>query len=205
MPWRGAGSVSSASNHDQATTGTVQSSHKSLGSIMVVHHGHPLAGCTLPVVRRYRHAGERQWVIELPDGSRQYVPASWCTPLMGPSGRVSAVGTTMDGSPPSDHAVTPLNLTALRDLAALVRRLQEARASREGKQQDAAANHEGQTRRPDTGPRRSREASGPQRGVTSMGDLPGGGPPAPGAGDDPDRTPAGPESSTGCGEAVREP
>jgi hypothetical protein len=183
----------------------MHSSHKSLGRIMVVHPGHPLAGCTLSVVRRYRHAGERQWVIELPDGSRQYVPASWCTPLKGPSGSRSAGGTTMDGSPPSDHAVTPLNLRALRDLAALVRRLQEAKASREGKQQDAAANHEGQTRRPDTGTRRSREASGPQRRVTALGELPGGGPPAPGAGDDPDRTATGPASSTACGEAVREP
>jgi ABC-type glycerol-3-phosphate transport system substrate-binding protein len=46
-----------------------------------VHPGHPLVGRGLPVVRRYRERGERLWVIELPDGSRQYVPASWCTPL----------------------------------------------------------------------------------------------------------------------------
>jgi len=40
----------------------------------------------------------------------------------------------MDGSPPSDHAVTTLNVTALRDLAALVRRLQEAGVNMESQQ-----------------------------------------------------------------------
>src|SRR5438270_3960065 len=103
---------------------------------MVVHHGHPLAGCTLPVVRRYRQAGERQWVIELPDGSRQYVPASWCTPLQGASGSQSAPRTAMDDVPPPEPALGPLSVSALRDLAALVRRLREAKAAREGAQHD---------------------------------------------------------------------
>jgi hypothetical protein len=191
-------------NHDQATTGTVQLSHKRLGSIMVLHPGHPLAGRTVPVVRRYRQAGERQWVIELPDGSRQYVPASWCTPLLGAPGSGSVGRSTMERSSPSARAVTPLSLTALRDLAALVRRLREAQAAREGEQQDAAASHDHQTRRPDSGPRRQ-SVAGPHRGATAVGELPGGGPPAGGTGADPDRPAAGAAPATERGEAGSEP
>jgi len=173
-----------------------------------MHPGHPLAGRTVPVVRRYRHVGERQWVIELPDGSRQYVPASWCTPLLGAPGRgsESAGRSTVDGSSPPERAVTPLSLAALRNLAALVRRLQEAQAAREeeGEQQDAAASHDQQTQRPDTGPRRRRVA-GSHRSVTALGEFPSGGPPAASAGTDPDRPAAGAAPSTDRGKAVREP
>jgi hypothetical protein len=181
---------------------------------MVVHPGHPLTGRTVPVVRRYRHAGERQWVIELPDGSRQYVPASWCTPLLGDPESGSAGRSTVDtvdtveGSSPPERAVTPLSLSALRDLAALVRHLQEAQAARdgEGEQQDAAVSHDDQTRRaqsPDSGPRRPRGA-GAQRSVTAVGELPGGGPSAAGAGADPDGPAAGAAPVPERGEAVRE-
>jgi hypothetical protein len=48
---------------------------------MVVYRGHPLVGRIVTVVRRYGRRERGQWIIELPDGSRQYVPISWCAPL----------------------------------------------------------------------------------------------------------------------------
>src|SRR5690242_16674762 len=101
---------------DQATTGTVGSRHQHLGSIMVVCRGHPLVGCVLPVTRPYHQDGEPQWEIELADGSRQRVPASWCTPLRAGLGSGSAGEVTMDGAPPPASQGNPLSLTALRDL-----------------------------------------------------------------------------------------
>ena len=89
---------STRSRADQAYTGTVGAERQGLGRIIVEHPGHPLVGRSLPVVRRYRERGERLWVIELPDGSRQYVPASWCTPLAPPSERpVMAAPPRSDG------------------------------------------------------------------------------------------------------------
>src|SRR5262245_38331686 len=67
--------------------GEVQSDQ--LGTIMITHPSHPLVGRVVPVVRRYRLRGERQWVIALPEGHRQFVPASWCTSLAPTSGRPS--------------------------------------------------------------------------------------------------------------------
>ena len=46
-----------------------------LGSAVVTHPDHPLWQQRVRVVQRDR----TQWVIELPDGSRQHIPASWCT------------------------------------------------------------------------------------------------------------------------------
>jgi Family of unknown function (DUF5372) len=96
-----------------------------LGTILVTHPGHPLWQQTARVVRRYRHWGERQWVIELPDGSRQYIPASWCTPLTLTSRRPGLAADPSD-SVPAAEAAAPLGLATLRELAALVRHLQEA-------------------------------------------------------------------------------
>ena len=79
--------TSTPTRADRAKTGTYVAERQALGRIIVVHPGHPLVGRSLPVVRRYRERGERLWVIQLPDGSRQYVPASWCTPLAPPAER----------------------------------------------------------------------------------------------------------------------
>src|SRR6266542_4017022 len=104
---------------------------------MVVYAGHPLVGCVVPVVRRYGQRGDGQWVIELPDGSRQYVPAAWCSPLSLSRETLTVPPPPQDGPPPPGAAPSPLSLTALRDLAALVRHLQEASGQRREEQDDA--------------------------------------------------------------------
>src|SRR5579859_2568369 len=178
--------ITTRTNHDQPTTGTVRGSYKKLGSIIVVHPGHPLVGRTLPVVRRYRHGGVPQWVIELPDGSRQYVPASWCALAGAWAGSRSALGTPMDGSPPPpEHNGPVLSLSALRDLAALVRHLQEAHASREGAQQDAAVRADAAEDRPQGSTRRTRRTPHRQPHAARVGELCGGGAPPGGAPADP--------------------
>src|SRR5881227_4122053 len=93
-----------------------------MGHIIVVHPGHPLVGHSLPVVRRYREHGQRLWVIELPDGTRQYLPAAWCTPLV-PLGSTAMVGVHPPVSEPPPEPPSPLSLAGLRELAALVRRV----------------------------------------------------------------------------------
>src|SRR5207248_5411485 len=103
---------------------------------MVVHPGHPLVGRVVSVVRRYGQRGEGQWVIELPGGSRQYVPASWCSPPSS-SREALTVPPPQDGPPPHGAAPSLLSLTALRDLAALVRHLREASGQRREEQDDA--------------------------------------------------------------------
>lgn len=110
-----------------------------------MHPGHPLAGQTLPVVRRYREQNERLWVIELPDGSRQYVPASWCAPLVSPSTRVVAeeLPVASHASGQSGSGGSPLSLAAPRELAALVRRLGERGVAREEEHADDAATQPG--------------------------------------------------------------
>ena len=180
--WRGIVPRNRASNHDQPATGAMYSSHKNLGSIMVVHPSHPLVGTTLPVVRRYRHRGVSQWVIELPDGGRQYVPASWCMPVGTWAGSKSTVGIPTEGSPLPESGVPVLSLSALRDLAALVRHLKEAHASREGAQQDAAQSADATEERRQGRARRTRRAPRHRR-APLMGELcgdgaPSGGPPA---------------------------
>src|SRR6188768_2354388 len=107
---------------DQGKTGTPRRATQALGRIIVEHAGHPLVGQSLPVVRRYRERGERLWVIELPDGSRQYVPASWCTPLAASQEGLSVPGNAPDERPSPAGTSSPLTVTVLRDLAALVRR-----------------------------------------------------------------------------------
>lgn len=109
-----------------------------MGSIVVLHSAHPLVGQMLPVVRRTGRRDARQWVIERPDGSRQYVPATWCTPLVPAQGdpSVPVLDPDPDRRPSSAARASPLTLSALRDLAALVRQLQEAEAQRGEQRRD---------------------------------------------------------------------
>jgi len=129
------------------------SGDRQLGHIMVLYPGHPLVGQIVSVVRRYGQRERGQWVIELPDGSRQYVPISWCSPLSSPEETRPVSASSQDGPPSDGAASSPLSLSALRDLAALVRRLQEEAAQRGEEQQDAGPG--------------SREESGPGRGIGS--------------------------------------
>ena len=102
-----------------------------------MYAGHPLVGHVVPVVRRYGQRREGQWVIELPDGSRQYLPAMWCSPLSSSRETLTVPRPPQDGPPPHGAAESPLSLTALRDLAALVRHLREAPGQRGEEQDDA--------------------------------------------------------------------
>src|SRR6266536_2508298 len=136
------------SKQDQAPTGTLRSQSQRLGSIVILHPGHPLAGRTMPVVRRYREHGERLWVIEVADGSRQYVPASWCTPLAPSSELPSGAGDPSVGRSPPEPPASPLSLAALRELAALVRHLRErGEAGGEEHGDDAMVEPRGQANR----------------------------------------------------------
>lgn len=92
----------------------------------MTYPGHPLVGRMVPVVRRYGRRGVEQWVIELPDGSRQYLPASWCAPLVSADGTLTVPVLPQDGPLSSAGTPSPLSLATLRDLAAVARRLQEA-------------------------------------------------------------------------------
>ena len=155
-----------------------------LGCTMVVYPGHPLAGCVVSVVRRYGQRGEGQWVIELPDGSRQYVPSSWCSTLSSSRETLTVPAPPQDGSPPPGVAPSPLSLGALRDLAALVRHLQEASGQRREEQDDArpaarAASRQGRAiGRGEQPP----GATKPAGGIADLGELPAGGSAAAGQG-----------------------
>ena len=197
--------ISTPTKQDQSTAGTLRSQSQRLGSIMIMHPSHPLAGQTLPVVRRYREHGERLWVIELPDGSRQYVPASWCTSLAS-SESPSLTGDSSVGRQSPEGSVSPLSLAALRDLAALVRHLREREEVRRKEHADDAV-----VERRELGD--EHRASVPSAGGQSpaaarpavVGEFPACGSPLAGWRDRPDRTPAGAEPSDGSplgGEGV---
>lgn len=154
---------------------------------MVLYPGHPLVGRTVRVVRRYGRREDGQWVIELPDGSRQYVPTSWCAPLTPAEGTDSMSAPSPKDPPPSSPTSSPLSLAALRDLAALVCRLQEDAIRR------AEEQHDGPHGRNEGAPRgRARPPGGradDPTGVTDVGELCGGGSRAGGTGN-PARGPA---------------
>ena len=160
---------------------------------MVVYPGHPLVGCVVSVVRRYGQRGDGQWVIELPDGSRQYVPASWCSPLSSSRETLTVPLPLPDGPPPPGIASSPLSLAALRDLAALVRHLQEASGQRREEQDDArpaaraAARQERAIGRREQTPGATEQAGG----IADVGELPAGGSAAAGQGDPASGPPAG--------------
>jgi hypothetical protein len=160
---------------------------------MVVYPGHPLVGGVVPVVRRYGQRGDGQWVIELPDGSRQYLPAVWCSPLSSSREALTVPSPSQDGPPPHGAAPSPLSLTALRDLAALVRQLREASGQRGEEQDDArraarAASDQGCASGREEQPSGVTEQDG---GVAGVGELPVDGSAAAGPGDPASGPPAG--------------
>src|SRR5687768_12361634 len=160
---------------------------------MVEYAGHPLVSHVIPVGPRYGQRGDGQWVIELPDGSRQYLPASWCSPLSSSRETLTVPPSSEDGPPPHGAAPSPLSLTALRDLAALVRHLREASGQRREEQDDArpaarAASRQGCAHGHGEEPPGATEQVG---GVADVGELPAGGSAAAGQGDPASRTPAG--------------
>jgi hypothetical protein len=160
---------------------------------MVVYAGHPFVGRVVPVVRRYGQRREGQWVIELPDGSRQYVPAAWCSPLSSSREALTVPSPSQDGPPSHGVAPSPLSLTALRDLAALVRHLREA-SGRRGEEQDDArraaceASGQGCASGRGTQPAGVADQAGDAAG---MGELPAGGSATAGDGDPASGPPAG--------------
>ena len=113
----------------------VPSGDRQLGRTMVLYPGHPLVGRSVTVVRRYGRREHGQWIIELPDGSRQYIPISWCAPLSLEG--LPPVSGSSQAEPPEGGAPSPLSLAVLRALAAEVRRLQEGAVQRGEEQQDA--------------------------------------------------------------------
>ncbi len=154
---------------------------------MVLHPGHPLVGQVLTVVRRYGQRAERQWVIELPDGSRQYVPAAWCTPLAASQENSSVSANAPHGRPSSARDASPLSLPALRDLAALVRRLQAAGQQREEQRRGSTAEEKREASERAYRAKRSGAAAEP----SEVGEFPASGSPAPGVDDSPRGTPTG--------------
>jgi hypothetical protein len=178
---------------DQPPAGQVPGQSKSLGSIIVTHPGHPLVGRHLPVVRRYAHRGERQWIIELADGSRQYLPASWCTPLARPAEDLGVPLTPPDPDPSASRSPAPLlDLASLRALAAYVRHLREREGAREGEQHDGATVEQRRdVSSPGPAEQRRRGQRGRKRGAPPLGELPDSAPPAPDPDDPRDGAPSG--------------
>ncbi|MGI8552083.1 MAG: hypothetical protein ACR2PL_15055 [Dehalococcoidia bacterium] len=127
---------------DGCPTGALPDADHQLGRTMVEYPGHPLTGRIVPVVRRYGQRERGQWVIGLPDGSRQYIPRSWCSPLSS-SGRTLPVPAPPQDGPPEDAST--LSLSALRNLAALMRRLQDEAAQRRGAVRYGAISKRGST------------------------------------------------------------
>jgi hypothetical protein len=95
-------------------------------------------GQVLPVARRYRERGERLWVIELADGSRQYIPASWCTPFAGAE-NPPGFGRSPAEEDVSGRSLSPLSLAGLRDLASVARHLRERVGARREEHGDGSA------------------------------------------------------------------
>jgi hypothetical protein len=178
-----------------------------LGCTMVLYPGHPLVGRVVPVVRRYGQRDRGQWVIELPDGSRQYVPISWCSPLSSSGGTLPMPASSEDGSPPDGPVPSPLSLEALRNLAALVRRLQEEAAQRGEEQHDAGrAPGEDARQARTTGSRVHPGDTEQDAGAADVGELPAGGSAPAGAGDPASGTaPGGDEVDGQSPEEVRQP
>ena len=150
-----------------------------LGRTIVRYPGHPLSGRVVPVVRRYGRRGAGQWVIELPDGSRQYLPVSWCSPLMSSQEPLPEPEPPQAGPLPSADPASPLSLTTLRDLAGVVRRLQEAAGQRREEHDNGGCATSGTARQEPAAVNREqpppRETKQEAAGRTDLGELPGGG------------------------------
>lgn len=127
-------------------------------------------------------------MIELPDRSRQYVPASWCTPLAVPSEEV-----TLADHPSSEHDLPLLSLAGLRELAALVRHLKE----REGAHGDEHTDRSGTDAQrdqplPASGMDTKHGKQHRDVRVAELGELPLAGSGSLDSSDRPDSTPSGP-------------
>ncbi len=158
---------------------------------MVLYPGHPLVGRIVSVVRRYGQRERGQWIIELPDGSRQYVPISWCSPLSSSEETVPVPASSQDDPPSEGTAPSPLSLSALRDLAALVRQLQEE-ATQRGKEQHDEERRPGKDGQQEHPTRRGQPSTTERgRGGADMGEFPGGGSAPTGAHDPANGTPPG--------------
>jgi hypothetical protein len=160
-------------------------------------------GQTVVVVRRYRERGERLWVIEMADGSRQYVPASWCTPLAPPENLPEWDPSSAEEDR-SGLSRSPLSLVGLRDLADLVRRLREREGVCAEEHADEAISERwilppDRTDVPATGDGRRRG-----RGVTRLGELSSLGPAPPDRVDYPDCPPPNPARTDRGGGSRRE-
>jgi hypothetical protein len=177
----------------------VPSGDRLLGQTTVLYPGHPLVGREVPVVRRYGRRERGQWVTELPDGSRQYIPISWCSPLSS-EGLPTVPASSQDEPSSEGAAPSPLSLEGLRNLAALVRRLQEEAAQRGEEQQDAGSGaHEDAAQ--ESAIRREDETD-----VATLGELPAGGSAPSGAYDLAGSPPSGGDATDGQpSEEVREP
>src|SRR5947209_16146461 len=190
---------------DQPDTGSVPSGDRQLGHTMVLYPGHPLVGRIVTVVRRYGRRERGQWILELPDGRRQYVPISWCSPLSS-EGSPPVPAASPDDPPLGGIHPSPLSLSGLRDLAAMVRRLQEEAALR-GEEEDHAGRTAGEDdqrhQRPDGG-RPPGDTAG-DLAVAEMGELPRRGSTSPGGHYPPGGTPpGGGAADTSPSEEVRE-
>jgi len=152
---------------------------------MVLYPGHPLLGHVVTVVRRYGQRERGQWIIELPDGSRQYVPISWCAPLSSAEETLPVPKSSQDGTPSEGPLPSPLSLEALRNLAALVRRLQEEAAQRGEEQHNA-----GPGAREDTSQGSATDREDETDGA-EVGELPAGGSASTGTDDSAGGTPPG--------------
>jgi hypothetical protein len=183
---------STSLKQDQPDTGAVPSGDRQLGCTMVLYPGHPLVGRSVSVVRRYGQREHGQWIIELPDGSRQYVPISWCAPLSS-SEETPPVPASSQDEPSAEGATpSPLSLEVLRNLVALVRRLREEAAQRGEEQQDAG-HTPGEDAQQDPATDGRGRPSGAERdaGVAAMGEFPAGGSAPAGAHHPPRSTPPG--------------
>ena len=77
----------------------------------ITHPHHPLCGQVVEVLRPYhRQWGESQVGIQLPDGTRVFVPASWAEPLTGVETSALAI---LEASRPWVNAATLLSLAKL--------------------------------------------------------------------------------------------
>jgi Family of unknown function (DUF5372) len=47
------------------------------GTVVITRPGHPLHGRELRVLGRMRRHGARELLVEIPDGSKRLIPASW--------------------------------------------------------------------------------------------------------------------------------
>jgi hypothetical protein len=185
----------------------MRSGVRQLGRTIVLYPGHPLVGRTVSVVQRYGGRERGQWIIELPDGSQQYVPISWCAPLSSSEETSPMPTSSQDEPPPEGAAPSPLSLEALRNLAAVVRRLQEEAAQRGEEQQDAGHTPgEEAEQDPAIGGGRQPGSADPAADVAPVGELPAGGSASPGAHDPPSGTPPGGDAANQQPAAeVREP